>query len=176
MYNWRITKYNPSNRDESGRYNVKDWTSFYDIGKEFNGEKVTVYDYLQVEEAYIRSILAFIDAHNINYMTVKELERPEESLQINRYTSLYTNDMINMYKTLKEDDTLNTTEIEVLSRLILREHIWCKLQHGKTLYVHFGYDYYLYMGSPVKNEHVLNMIKQQGLFVEEFNSPYNYEI
>jgi hypothetical protein len=35
MYSWRITKYNPLNRDQDGRYkDEKEWTSFSDVDTE----------------------------------------------------------------------------------------------------------------------------------------------
>ena len=39
-------------------------------------------------------------------------------------------------------------------------------------YVHFGYDYYMYIGLSVKCTDALAAVQQRGLFVEPFRSPY----
>lgn len=36
MKKYRISKYNPCNRDEQGRYIINEWTSYSDIGKLYN--------------------------------------------------------------------------------------------------------------------------------------------
>jgi len=38
---YRITKYNPMNRDANGAYLLNEWTSFSDIGKTFDGKTLT---------------------------------------------------------------------------------------------------------------------------------------
>ena len=52
MFEYRITKYNPSNRID-GRYAVDEWTSFSDVGKSFGKTELTYAKYLDTENAYI---------------------------------------------------------------------------------------------------------------------------
>ena len=40
------------------------------------------------------------------------------------------------------------------------------------MYIHFGYDYYMYIGSSNACDNVRIKIQEEGLFVEEFKSPY----
>ena len=37
-------------------------------------------------------------------------------------------------------------EVRALAKLTLRNAIWCKLGFKKQFFVHFGYDYYMYIG------------------------------
>ncbi|WP_260288520.1 hypothetical protein [Peribacillus aracenensis] len=57
MISWRITKYNPKNRDESGYYlDDKEWTCFSEV------ETVVIEeDYLRTESNYINAITTFMD-------------------------------------------------------------------------------------------------------------------
>jgi len=57
-------------------------------------------------------------------------------------------------------------------RLVLREILWCKLESTNGFYIHFGYDYYMYVGSPVSSQRAIDYGKQNGLYVEEMESPY----
>ena len=38
-------------------------------------------------------------------------------------------------------------EVQALAKLTLRNAIWCKLGYKKQFFVHFGYDYYMYIGA-----------------------------
>ena len=53
----RITKYDPKNRDHNGWYIRDEWTDYSDIGKSLEGKALTRDEYLQVESAYISSVL-----------------------------------------------------------------------------------------------------------------------
>ena len=43
------------------------------------------------------------------------------------------------------------------------------------MFVHFGYDYYMYIGSNKRFKGIINTIANTGLFIEEFESPYDEE-
>jgi len=66
----------------------------------------------------------------------------------------------------------NKEQVKLLSRLILRELIWGKLVFDKQMFVHFGYDYYMYIGLEKKPKQALNTAQELGLFTEKFKSPY----
>lgn len=56
MYCWRITKYDPNKRDKDGLFLEESWTSFSDVGRITSGSRLTVNEYIQVEEAYIKAV------------------------------------------------------------------------------------------------------------------------
>jgi hypothetical protein len=55
MHEYRITKYDPTLRDENGRYTREEWTSFSQVGGAVSFE-----EYVRVEKAYIDTALAFL--------------------------------------------------------------------------------------------------------------------
>ncbi|WP_018703688.1 hypothetical protein [Anaeromusa acidaminophila] len=170
MFSWRITKYKPDYRDELGRYTKNEWTSFSQIGDEFNGYKFTKEDYVIVENAYVDTIMAFMSSNNITSLNVDGLEKRKFQ---KRKDDVYSDEMINLYYNLKENDVINVEAIKNLSRMILREDIWCKLEKENTMFIHFGYDYYMYVGSYQSCEKVIEEITKKGLFVEKYESPYS---
>lgn len=175
MFNWRITKYNPNYRDEVGRYKKSEWTSFSEIGTTFNGKKLTTDDYSVIENAYVDIIVALMNELGIESLQVRDLEKMNNKFMPNKIDKFYSDEMVNFYISLQENDVLNIKEIQYLSRLVLRENLWCKLEKDHNMFVHFGYDYYMYIGSHKNCKNLINTIMGRGLFIEDFVSPYNDE-
>ncbi|MDT2692069.1 hypothetical protein P7E30_18045 [Enterococcus gallinarum] len=109
-----------------------------------------------------------------------------ESLDINRFlltqfeksrdidTLIEDNEFLkNMYNNLNKNKQIQLNNIPLVMKLLLREFIWGKLTH-EQLVIHFGYDYYLYIGVNKENiENVEQIIKRHDLFYEEKStSPY----
>lgn len=175
MFSWRITKYNPAYRDEKNRYMNCEWTSISDIGRLFAGKKLSFSDYITVENSYIEAVLTFMISLAITSLTVKNLEKNYNSFKLDKEPNSYSEEMIEFYNSIQDNAIITKREIQYLCRLVLREHLWCKLETNNTMFVHFGYDYYMYIGSNKRFEGVINTIANTGLFVEEFESPYNEE-
>ena len=53
MKSYRVTKYNPKNRDDQGRYLASEWTSIFDIGRKYCGHVLTEKEYEKVENSYL---------------------------------------------------------------------------------------------------------------------------
>jgi hypothetical protein len=61
---------------------------------------------------------------------------------------------------------------ENLFRMVLREQFWGKFVWQSEAYLHFGWDYYLYVGVPNSCPKSIFYAEGQGLFVEPFIFPY----
>lgn len=172
MISWRITKYDPKYRNEKDEYQKGEWTSCHDIGNLYDGKEFTVNDYMAVENAYIYAALSFVKGVNITTLTVKHLEKHNDSINLDESPLVYTEEMIELFESLHEGNILEIRDIEHLCRLVLREQLWCKLESNNKMFVHFGYDYYMYIGCLSKPEGISNLIEKIGLFIEKFESPY----
>ena len=157
---WRITKYNPANRDGRGVYLMNEWTSYSDIGKHYNGVEFTVAEYEQYEKAYIDSILCLMECNSIETLKIVELEKYEDENADERINSI------------TEGMMLSKKQIKIVAQHVLREKLWCKLVLDKIFYVHFGYDYNMYIGSCKKCEKVIKEIECKNMYIEPFKSPY----
>jgi hypothetical protein len=158
IYQYRLTKYSPEKRDQAGNYLEDEWTSFSDIGKTFDNKVFMEKEYYQVEDAYISVIMSFLDEAGIDKLSLTYLENtqgyqePKLKIQVGREYTLQ--------------------EVERLFRLVLREAIWGKFEGQSKAYVHFGWDYHMYLGLPVHCPNALSYAKEKSLFVEPFVSPY----
>lgn len=168
MFYWRITKYDPRNRDKRGAYLINEWTAYSDINKIIDGKSLNYAEYLVIENAYINAINLFMLCNNLTELPVEYLEKNQKLYQDPNLSPK----MIKMFSQIKSGINLSKNEVEIIARLVLREQFWCKLGTEDVMFVHFGYDYYMYIGSAKKCVKTIQQIQQSGLFVEEFISPY----
>jgi hypothetical protein len=168
MNRWRISKYNPKFR-KHGAYQKDDWTSVSEIGKSFQGSIFTLQQYLDTEDRYVSVVLSFLRESGLSSLTVKNLEKdlPRPPQVVN----LELADLLQEMSDLQEGE-LSPVEIEKTCRVNLRELIWCKLEKEQLFYVHFGRDYYMYIGSALSCPRSVSDVSSVGLFIEEFPSPY----
>ena len=130
MPQFRVTKYNPQHRDISGAYQLADWTSIADVGRDFDGVRLTQESYQAVEDAYIEVALAFLTEAGCNGLRVTALENARD------------------YADAPNDgSTVSIQEIPSVLQGLLREQFWCRLE-GSGVFVHVGFDYYMYVGAP----------------------------
>lgn len=169
MYCYRITKYNPQFRDHTGAYRKEDWISFSDIGSTFENKVLSAEDYLNAEEAYIEAISLFMDEFRINTLRVTLLSKHAEPKKNDVW---YSSSLLETYQSISDNAIIKKHTALNVARLVLREYMWCKLE-SKEMFVHFGYDYYMYIGSKKKPTHIIPQIEALGLFVEKIDeSPY----
>jgi hypothetical protein len=154
MYQYRVTKYDPSLRGEGGAYLGDDWTSRSDIGKTFGGTPLTEDRYLHIEQSYLKAAAAFLNEAGVTELTVVGLENHRQSAAAPRNGSL-----------------IKLEEVPAVLRSLLREEFWCKLE-GPSSFIHVGYDYYMYVGTPIECTSASDFAQRSELFVEAFKSPY----
>ena len=154
MPHFRVTKYDPARRDASGAYPHDEWTSLSDIGKAFAGNPLTLKTYEETEDAYIRAAVDFLREAGASCLHVVGLEAQPDAVGAPL-----------------ADDTLNLEQIASVLRGLLREEFWCRLE-GENMFVHVGWDYYMYVGVPHQCPIAEASAQSRGLFVEAFASPY----
>ncbi len=156
VYEYRVTKYDPGKRGENGVYKGDDWTMFSQVGGIIGGSKLTLEEYLRTEDAYVATAIRFLSEAGVPTVTVRQLEdNGGEAAKLN----------------VREGSDLDQEQAACLMRLILRDMAWCKLEAGDS-FVHFGWDYYMYIGVPVPCDQSRAFARERGLFVEEFLSPH----
>jgi hypothetical protein len=167
LYCWRITKYNPVFRDASGSYLQEEWTSVADIGRIVNGVRVTSDCYLDVENKYLDIITFAMEERGIEHLKVSGLELRDHKENL----SFSDQQIEKMYNRLEEGLCASINEVSLLGKIVLRELAWARLVN-KDFFVHFGYDYYMYLGCARKLENTKRRAVERGLFVEDAESPY----
>jgi hypothetical protein len=153
-YKYRITKYDPAKRNLLGHYLGEEWTSISDLGKTFCGHVFTQIEYTRVEATYLETVSKFLSESRIETLTIDKLEMHQQ-----------------MYS-FEVGQSLKLDAIQEISRLSLREILWCQLRHPRREYLHFGYDFYMYIGVPTACPVATAHAQSLGLFVEPWWSPY----
>lgn len=161
MFQYRITKYNPLHRDQNDVYLLDEWTSISDIDEVY----LTTKEYEEIENAYVNAICYFLVECGVKKLKITDLEKHEIPSEI-------SNEMQSLYHSIQDNDILQSYEIRQVSKLVLRESIWCKLNDNENFFVHFGFDYYMYIGCTIKCENAIERITTSGLFIENKESPY----
>jgi hypothetical protein len=164
-YQWRITKYDPKLRDENGAYTGDDWIMLQQIGKTFNGKKLAREGYLETENRYVQAALAFLRAAGLKSITVQDFGG--KTYQPERIEELD----LNIDMPIANGQELSLDEADQVIRMLLREIIWCKLVVSNSLFIHIGWDFYMYIGSDVDLPEGKAEAEKLGLFVEESLPP-----
>lgn len=160
MFSWRVTKYNPELRNEDGSYiNQDEWISISDVGTTVSEE-----EYLKVESNYLDAIDAFMHEMGVKEVSIEALEQNflEEQEPV----------VQSFLKNFQVGSKLSTWAMRELSKWTLREVVWCKLSVPNQCFIHFGYDYYLYIGAKKDCSNARKKVEGLGLYVEEFRSPH----
>ena len=158
MLEFRVTKYDPALRDADGAFLGDDWISVVEIGETFNGIELTNTEYERVERAYVMTALQFLRDSGIQSLTVSGLEN------YSKHPLAPAN-----------GSSLSLDQIASTLPSLLRGEFWCRLE-GPDSFVHVGYDYYMYVGTPSDSTAARKLASSQGLFVEPFESPYKEEV
>ena len=163
MKTYKITKYNPSKRNEQGHYlDNNEWTSISDLKN--------LDEYFKVESAYVNAILTILQHFKISRLYAVFIEKHTNEEDFNSFDKLgYLNKIQFNYKNdienLSEGLELNLEKIDKYSRLILRELVWFKLMSNEVK-IKFGYDYYMYIETKELPIEIIQQIENSGLFVE----------
>lgn len=173
MQQYRISKYNPTLRNSDGNFMQDDWTSVFDIGSVFERQTFTKKHYLDAEQHYINCVLKIFDQAKLEHLRVTNLDKKGFNARFNDLKKVHSELGDQCFLSIKivEDCKVNRSEIEIICRMVLRELIWCKLEISSQFFVHFGWDFYMYVGS----HQALDVIQSglsSSLFFEQLNSPY----
>ena len=163
-YVYRVTKYDPADRDEHGSY---------------VGTELAVSDHGQVEAAYLQAVAAFAEAAGVEQLAIREpqiggfvhfgLEPPVDGYGL---AGLFPAGLAGFH-----DGALVPTAVGLeLVRAMLRDNgAWCRLEAEGAFAVHVGWDQYLYVGSSRPCEAALARTRLLGLFPERLDaSPYDF--
>lgn len=162
---YRVTKYDPADRDDHGQY---------------VGVEDTVSDHGEVEAAYLQAVEAFAADTGVDRLLVRE---PQVASLVHFGVGPILEDF--GLSTLLPGglaDFHDGAEVPLdialqLVRLMLRDSgCYCRLEVEGTFAVHVGWDQYVYLGSSRPCHRAQALTRALGLFVERIDvSPYEFE-
>lgn len=171
MIKYRISKYDPSFRNEKGYYMKKEWGSFSDIGKVYNGQIFLRDEYIRVEQKYIRVVLYILAQENVKTMIIQSYEKGISKKRMRQYlweTGLnLTREDIRFLKKIHNNKIIMFSDLKRVIKLLLREVFWCILKDPETgCMIEIGYDYYVYVTCHPLEQDFVNKVKKQGIYIE----------
>ena len=173
MKNFRITKYNLKKRDKQDRYLVNDWTSISDLFKKYKYEDA-VKIYKDVEDKFIEVYTSIFSENKIEKMIINSLalylDDEDADYIEKRSFDLNLNDL----SWLTDKSEISGKQIEDVLKLLLRGLIWCKLD-WEIVYLHYGDDYYTYIGGVEISDELINNAKKSNIYIEICDSPCTSE-
>lgn len=155
-YSYRISKFDP---DSSVANRRDDWTSMSDVGGRFSGRTLTQSTYEDVEAAYLDAVRLVLAEADVATLQVTDVVRSSISTTKTSW--------------IVEGASVDTEQIVEVCRAQLREELACHLAGGSGFSIDVGFDFYLYITSPIPLDRSLAEIRHSGLYVEpEVPSPY----
>ena len=67
-----IVRYNPKYYDTQGVYTKDEWTDFSDVGREFEGKRLSIEEYLVVENNFIAFVRECVELVGCKYLGFTE--------------------------------------------------------------------------------------------------------
>ena len=171
MNRYRISKYDPSFRDERGYFTGEDWTSFSDIGKEYHGTVLTNLQYTAVEAKYIDAVTTVLRQNQIHTMIVGKLEKRSSPAtlkeMLGRCHLPFPPSDAAFVSRIKEGARLDMAEIEKAVMLVLRDCFWCELlSESGAVKLEFGYDFYVYLQGVTIDADMIASFRLKGIYME----------
>ena len=163
-YVYRITKYDPADRDERGSY----------IGAE-----PTISDHGPVEAAYLQAVAAFARTAGVDWLAIREpgigglahfgLEPPIDGYGL---AGLFPPDLSGFHDGAQVSISVG---LELIRAMLRDNGVWCRLEAEGAFTVHVGWDQYVYVSSSRPCEAALARTRSLGLFPEPLDaSPYDF--
>lgn len=155
-------------------YLKDEWTSVFDV-KSYNKEfDLSLEEYLIIENKYSLAAQQILEGINIKSLFIRHLELNSIDLILaNSPAELKesTEQMINLVRP-KKWGVYSMCEICILIKLCLREALWCELVGIDDTYIHFGWDYYMYIGSARLISYPFHL-SINGIYIEELSKARN---
>lgn len=164
-HTYRVTKYDPADRDADGAY---------------TGSLDSMSDHGPVEAAYLAAFTAFAEDAGVDHVQIREPEVAgpvtfglEPNLAGHGLRGLFPDDLTGYH----DGASVSLHTARELLRGMLRDHgAWCRLEVDGRFTAHVGHDQYLYLATGVAPDRAIARTADSGLFPERIDvSPWLWQ-
>ncbi|TRO56284.1 RNA-binding protein [Streptomyces sp. IB201691-2A2] len=173
-YVYRVTKYDPADRDERGYY---------------TGPEDTDSDHGEVEASYLQAVSAFAIRSGVDCLTIREPGVPSIACcgAESRWAGYGLEGLFPPALSIATGQSVPPgfhdgaivplrIALELVRAMLRGSGAWCRLEVEDVFAVHVGWDQYLYVGSSSPCEGALAEVRAFGLFAEPMPaSPYDFD-
>ena len=164
-----ITKYSPEGYHDRV-YTLDEWTSFYDIGKSFNGSVLTFQEYQTIEKRHIDVVSQLLSETNCRFLTIEYIEIYKDSLIHDLKKSPYNEELlkhIKLFMGMEKGRRIHINLLEPVMKFWLREYCYMILSNkSKHLKFEIDYDYYLNVCCDVSTRRLREIVNSNGLYLD----------
>lgn len=165
-YIYRVTKYDPADRDEQGHY---------------QGAEDIAGDHGPVEAAYLAAVAAFAADSDVTRVAIREPAVAhlvhfglEPAVDGHGLAGLFPPDLTGYHDGA---EVPLTVALELVRAMLRDNGAWCRLEAGDRFFIHVGWDQYVYVGSVVPCRRAVALAHQHGLFADRLTrSPYDVRL
>lgn len=161
---YRVTKYDPADRDSNGAY---------------HGKLDHLSDKGPIEDAYVGTVRAFAEECGVRHLTIRNPEYhgdPPDLAPLSEADPLASLFGVHV-EGYVDGAVVDLAGALSLVRLMLRGETWCRLEDAANFALHVGWDMYVYVGSAAPCPESVAAAARHGLFAERMDaSPYDIEL
>ena len=168
-----IVKYNPKYYDAKGVYTKDEWTDFSDIGKEFEGKRLSLEEYLEEENNFIAFVKECLELAECHYLTTNwswENDQKYFKKSIKSICKLDPNfdesECLTLVQEIDAKKRISTSIAMYLFKLMLRYAFNASLSNRKRkIKFYMGYEYYLHFFTSIDRETLKKIASKYNLYV-----------
>lgn len=169
-----IAKYNPKYYNEKGIYTKDEWTDFCDIGKEFEGKRLSLEEYMEVENNYIAFLLECLNFGNCHSLTIdwsqwgyeKKFFRKCVKSICKKDPNFDESECLTFIHKIESKKRVSIPIAMFLFKLMLRYAFNLSLSNGKrSIKFYMGYEYYLHFFTCIEYETLKEIARKYNLYV-----------
>jgi|RhiMethySRZTD1v2_1073278.scaffolds.fasta_scaffold1309083_1 hypothetical protein len=157
-FEYRLSKYDPAKRDISGAFTGQDWVMHSQIGSEIGGRVLTRDEYQRVEDAYVETVTRMLSEAGLQKVGVdkfRQFGKPVRGI-----------------KAFRKGQKIDLDTLSRVMRMSLQEQVEVSFSLPRQMYLHFGFDFLVYIGLAKPTPLANSFASKRGLFLEEMPSPY----
>ena len=174
MFEYMITKYDQSQRNEHGAYiGPSAWTSYSDVGETFDGKELTTEECLRVENAYISAAIKLFEKSGLPHLRLTRIDAPEWQKEDLRSTGGPLYDSAFEAIEFTEDAIVLPEDMRTVLQMIFRDFASASLEWRDKFYIHIGWDFYMYVGTHKADYGIVDSLNTTDLYIDRnYPSPY----
>ena len=169
-----IVKYNPKYYDIQGVYTKDEWTDFSDVGREFEGKRLSIEEYLVVENNFIAFVRECLELIGCKYLTIdwnwwngdKKSYRDSIKSNCKLDPNFEETEYLALFNEVEVKNRVSIPKSMCLFRLMLRCSLGISLSNRKRkIKLYMGYEYYLHFFTCIDSEVLSEKARKYNLYL-----------
>lgn len=165
MREYSISKYIPDLYDENGCYLRNEWSSFWDIGRNFYNGVLSEDEYLTIEQQYIDVAVTLARLSGCSYLIINHLEG-EIDIRDSLSQRSCNKRLFEAAQNIKQGLRVPISSCSDYLRLCIGEYCWAVFSnssHGFS--IDYGYDFYMHVKTSLPQSQVEKIVLVNNLYI-----------